>query len=258
MEASKIKPVYACVMARGGSKRIPRKNLQPFCGLPLMEWTLLQARQAKMIDATYLVSDDEEIHELGAKYGVRPVWQTHEECEAGVNGGNIAMTRFYQALIEDGRQDSVSCTLMPTSPLRPPGMIDDVLRVYFEVCLPVEQWGFGCQAEISHPGFSYEISPGRSVILSSPTQKNFLSYTMLVCVGMTQVNLRLYDGEVTVERGLEIVHRNIPTLTPPQYFYKVEPWQCHDIDQWYEFHIAEVAMERMLLKGRGKNVYAVD
>ena len=59
----------AVILARGGSKGIPQKNLSPFCGKPLISWTIEQLLATKTIDSVWISSDDRAILNLGAKYG---------------------------------------------------------------------------------------------------------------------------------------------------------------------------------------------
>jgi pseudaminic acid cytidylyltransferase len=51
----------AVIPARGGSKRIPRKNIKDFCGQPMIKWTILAALQSKCFDRIIVSTDDEEI-----------------------------------------------------------------------------------------------------------------------------------------------------------------------------------------------------
>jgi CMP-N,N'-diacetyllegionaminic acid synthase len=53
--------VLAVIPARGGSKGIPRKNIRPFCGQPLLAWSLAAAKESRYVDRTVLSSEDEEI-----------------------------------------------------------------------------------------------------------------------------------------------------------------------------------------------------
>ena len=53
--------VLAIIPARGGSKRIPRKNLKPFCGKPMIAYAMEAARSAGVFDAVVVSTDDEEI-----------------------------------------------------------------------------------------------------------------------------------------------------------------------------------------------------
>ena len=52
----------ACIIpARGGSKRVPRKNVMEFCGKPLIAWSIEQAKASQYIKDVYVSSDDDEI-----------------------------------------------------------------------------------------------------------------------------------------------------------------------------------------------------
>jgi CMP-N,N'-diacetyllegionaminic acid synthase len=58
----------AIILARGGSKGLPQKNIIDFCGIPLLAWTIKQCRDGG-VDAVYVSSDSVEILEVGEKYG---------------------------------------------------------------------------------------------------------------------------------------------------------------------------------------------
>ena len=57
----------AIIPARGGSKRIPRKNIKPFCGKPMMAWSIEAARLSGCFDHIIVSTDDGEIAELADK-----------------------------------------------------------------------------------------------------------------------------------------------------------------------------------------------
>ena len=57
----------AVIPARGGSKRIPRKNIRPFCGKPLIAWSILAAQDAGVFDRIIVSTDDDEIAELAVR-----------------------------------------------------------------------------------------------------------------------------------------------------------------------------------------------
>lgn len=61
--------VLAIIPARGGSKGIPRKNIKPLCGKPLLLWVLEEALKAKRVTDVVVSSDDEEILEVARKRG---------------------------------------------------------------------------------------------------------------------------------------------------------------------------------------------
>lgn len=59
----------AVIPARGGSKRIPRKNVRMFCGRPMIAWPIEAALKSRCFDHVVVSTDDEEIAALAAKYG---------------------------------------------------------------------------------------------------------------------------------------------------------------------------------------------
>ncbi|EPR1454507.1 TPA: pseudaminic acid cytidylyltransferase [Citrobacter koseri] len=59
----------AIIPARGGSKRIPRKNIKEFCGKPMIAWSIEAAQQSGVFDRIIVSTDDEEIAEVARKYG---------------------------------------------------------------------------------------------------------------------------------------------------------------------------------------------
>ena len=65
--------VIAIIPARGGSKRIPRKNLYPLNGMPLIAYTIKACQNSEFIDAIYVSSDDDEILEVSKQYGALPL-----------------------------------------------------------------------------------------------------------------------------------------------------------------------------------------
>jgi CMP-N,N'-diacetyllegionaminic acid synthase len=65
-------PVVAIILARGGSKGIPRKNVMEFHGRPLIAWTILQVIEAGISDV-YVSTDDSEIADVAIEYGAKVI-----------------------------------------------------------------------------------------------------------------------------------------------------------------------------------------
>ena len=59
----------ALIPARGGSKRIPRKNIRPFRGKPMLAWSIEAASASDCFDRIIVSTDDEEIAALAISYG---------------------------------------------------------------------------------------------------------------------------------------------------------------------------------------------
>ena len=61
----------AIIPARGGSKRIPRKNIKDFLGKPILAYSIETALKSKIFDEVMVSTDDEEIAEVAIKYGAK-------------------------------------------------------------------------------------------------------------------------------------------------------------------------------------------
>ncbi len=57
------------ITARGGSKRLPGKNLKNLCGKPLIAWSIEAAKNSRFINKIYVSTDSKEISEVSKKYG---------------------------------------------------------------------------------------------------------------------------------------------------------------------------------------------
>ena len=64
-----MKGTIAIIPARGGSKRIPKKNIRQFCGKPIISYSIEAALEADIFDEVMVSTDSEEIAELALKYG---------------------------------------------------------------------------------------------------------------------------------------------------------------------------------------------
>lgn len=70
--------ILAVIPARGGSKGIPRKNIRPLAGRPLIAWTLAAARASRHITRLVVSTDDAEIAAVAQQWGAEVVWRPAE------------------------------------------------------------------------------------------------------------------------------------------------------------------------------------
>ena len=69
----------AIVPARGGSKGLPRKNIKPLLGKPLVAWTIEQVKKSKCIDRVIVSTEDKEIAEISERrYGAEVIERPEE------------------------------------------------------------------------------------------------------------------------------------------------------------------------------------
>ena len=124
-----MKRIVAIIPARGGSRGIPRKNIVPFCGKPLLAWSILQARAAQKVDAVYVSTDDAEIARVARSYGAKVIDRPAEI--SGDTATSESALLHAVTTIEKGGTD-IRCVvfLQATSPLREASDIDTALRAF--------------------------------------------------------------------------------------------------------------------------------
>ena len=122
--------VLAVVPARGGSKGIPRKNIRDFGGYPLIAYSIAAGLQAEMVTRVVVSTDDEEIAAVARQYGAEVPFLRPAEFAQDSTLDLPVFAHVLQTLAErEGYRPEVVVQLRPTSPFRPPSMVDDAVRL---------------------------------------------------------------------------------------------------------------------------------
>lgn len=90
------KKIIAIIPARGGSKGIPRKNIQPLGGKPLIAWSILAALKTQSISRVIVSTDDDEIAEISMKWGAEVPFLRPAEMA----GDNVSIDGAINHLVE--------------------------------------------------------------------------------------------------------------------------------------------------------------
>ena len=118
------KTFLAIIPARGGSKRLPRKNVLDLCGKPLIAWSIEAGLNSKYIDKVVVSSDDDEILEISKKFGTDTIKRPDElASDTATSFDAIKHT------IENIEQYDYIILLQPTSPLRNEKHINEVIEL---------------------------------------------------------------------------------------------------------------------------------
>jgi CMP-N-acetylneuraminic acid synthetase len=122
--------ILGLIPARGGSKRVPRKNLAPLGGKPLIAHAIENARGSGRLSRTILSTDDEEIREIAGRFGADVPFLRPAEL-SGDDSPTIDVVLHALGVVEDAeekRYDYV-CVLEPTAPFRTARDIDSALSL---------------------------------------------------------------------------------------------------------------------------------
>ena len=118
-----MEKIIATICARGGSKALPRKNILPFCGRPLIAWTIEQALSCPDILEVYVSTDDVEIAKVAAKCGAKVPYVRPAHLASDSAPKIPAIEHLVSHLESLGVQAARIVDLQPTSPLR---TVDDI------------------------------------------------------------------------------------------------------------------------------------
>jgi len=129
----KDKNILGLIPARSGSKGLPRKNIKPLLGKPLIAWTIEQSLASKYLDRVVVSTDDKEVAEISKKYGAEvPFMRPKELAEDNAKGIDVVLHTIDWLEENDQRkQYDLLMLLQPTSPLRKSEDIDKVIELLF-------------------------------------------------------------------------------------------------------------------------------
>ncbi len=107
----------AVIPARGGSKRIPKKNIKTFHGKPLIAYSIEVAKKANLFDRIVVSTDSEEIAEIAEQYGADVPFLRPKELSDDFTGTKAVTTHALEYFKNKGEEFDFLCTIYATAPL---------------------------------------------------------------------------------------------------------------------------------------------
>ncbi|HYB94435.1 MAG TPA: acylneuraminate cytidylyltransferase family protein [Vicinamibacterales bacterium] len=122
--------ILAIIPARGGSKSIPRKNLLPIAGKPLLAHSIAHALASRHITRTLVSTDDEQIANVARRFGAEvPFMRPHEFARDDSPDVDV-FAHALRTLAAAGYTCDVVVHLRPTGPVRKVALIDEAIDVF--------------------------------------------------------------------------------------------------------------------------------
>lgn len=136
----------AIITARGGSKRIPKKNIREFCGRPIIGYSIQAAKDAGVFDTVMVSTDSEEIAEIAKKEGAEVPF-LRSEATSGDFAGTADV--ILEVLLEYEKMDiffDEVCCIYPTAPFVTGEKLKDAVAVLedkkYDSVMPVTSFSF--------------------------------------------------------------------------------------------------------------------
>lgn len=225
----------ALILARGGSKGLPGKNIKEFCGKPLIQWSIEHALGSKYVDHVAVSTDSENIASISLAAGadipfIRPAYlsaDTSSSIDALVHAID-----FYESI---GKYYEYILLLEPTSPLREVSDIDQCIEYSYSNDL--EAVVSLTEAFSNHPRFMFKL--GRTNSLSPYIESNILDANNLRRQDLDKcyaLDGTLYLSKITsLRKNKGFYHQRTHGIVLPK-------WKSIEIDDYDDFVMAEALM----------------
>lgn len=217
----------AIITARGGSKRIPRKNIKEFLGKPIIAYTIEAAIASNMFDQVMVSTDDNEIAEIAKKYGAMVPFMRSEKTSNDFATTADVLNEVIDEYKKLGESFEYMCCLYPTAPFVTPDAIGQAMKI-------LEDNG----ADTVLPVVKFSFPPQRGVVMKD----GYLTPKYPECMPMRSQDLepmyhdagQFYCMKVSsfLEQGKVVMDKTMP--------YMQDDMNVQDIDTPEDWAIAEV------------------
>lgn len=226
--------VLAIIQARGGSKRLPRKNVRSLGGHPLIAYSITSAHAAERVTRTIVSTDDPEIAKIAKDYGAEVPFMRPEMLARDDTADLCVLNHALQELKNEDYVPEAVVQLRPTSPLRPSGFIDKCVAKLF--ANPEATAVKSVVEAKQHPYFMWKPFDNKYIVpfiddvpfpakLNTPTQKLPKSYW--------------FTGDVDVIRYWTLVHQRsttgylvLPVFNDVQYVVDIDTYEDFERAKW--------------------------
>lgn len=221
----------AMITARGGSKRIPHKNIKEFCGKPILAYSIQAALQSNVFDEVMVSTDDNEIAEIAIKYGASvPFFRSEATSNDFASTDDVIMEvlKTYESM---GRHFDAFCCIYPTAPF----ITGKRLR---------EAMGLLRKAVSVMPVVPFSYPPQRGLLISKSgtLERQFPEYALTRSQDLPKIyhdcgQFYACRTDVFLAEGTTDVKGQIPLI--------LSEMEVQDIDTLEDWALAEIKFQRM-------------
>jgi CMP-N,N'-diacetyllegionaminic acid synthase len=225
--------VLGLILARGGSKRLPGKNIRQLCGKPLVAWSIESSLASASVARTVVSTDSPEIADAALQHGADVPFLRPASLAGDVSTSADAAVHALDWLRDEERQEfDVVVLLEPTSPLRGKHDIDAV------IALLRNRWD-ETDAIVSVGAVQLE-QPG---VMKAMDDDGFLRPWVAGAPSIQQHSAALFPYGVAYAIKVAAL-RQWRTFYPPKVIgYTIQRWQNYEVDDELDFLCIEAVMK---------------
>lgn len=229
----------AVIPARGGSKRIPRKNIKDFCGKPMIAWSIEIAKASGLFDHVIVSTDDDEIAEVAKQWGAEVPFMRPAELSNDFTGTTEVIAHATRWALDRGLDVEAVCCIYATAPFV---QVDDLRRGW--KALDSGDWAYAFTVtDFAAPIFrSFKQAPGGGIEMFFP--EHFSTRSQDLPAALHDAGQFYWGRPAAWVEGKRVFDRNsIPVIIPR--------WRVQDIDNeedWLRAEILAAVIKNVNLK----------
>lgn len=217
----------AIITARGGSKRIPRKNIKDFCGKPILAYSIEAALDAGIFDTVMVSTEDEEIASVARSFGADVPFYRSEKTSGDYATTNDVLMEVLEEYEKRGQKFDLAVCIYPTAPFVTAQKLKDAVRKFEDS---------GAETLIPVVAFSYP--PQRAMIVRDG--RLVFEYPRYLDSRSQDLEPHYHDvGQFYVFRT-EAFKKNKKLMVGDILPYVVDEMEVQDIDNQTDWEIAEM------------------
>lgn len=222
----------AIITARGGSKRIPRKNIKEFLGQPIIAYSIKAALESGIFDTVMVSTDDEEIADISRRYGAEVPFLRSEKTSNDFATTADVLREVIEEYKKLGREYDNCCVLYPTAPFVTGRKLSDAMEIITsgkaDSVLPIVKFGFPPQrAFVVNDGIVSYKMPEFAKSRSQDLEPMYHDCGQFCCF---KVDMFMKNNSVVAERTSAII---------------VPESEVQDIDTLEDWKLAEIKYSMM-------------
>lgn len=227
----------AVITARGGSKRIPRKNIKEFCGQPIITYSIKAALESSVFEEVMVSTDDDEIAEIAKAAGAQvPFMRSSDTANDFATTADV-IAEVLESYKQCGKAFEAVCCIYPTAPFVSAEKLQNAMNLLAQKeadsVLPVVRFSFPPQRSvIMEDGFMKFKWPEHALSRSQDLEPFYHDAGQFYCINVNSF----------AEQKKMVMEKTVPIEMPEL--------EVQDIDTEEDWQIAEVKYKVMQQKVR--------
>lgn len=224
----------AVIPARGGSKRIPRKNIREFCGKPMIAWPIIAAQATGLFDRVIVSTDDSEIADVARAWGAEVPFVRPIELSDDYVGTTEVIAHATRWFSEQGGQISAVCCIYATAPLI---QVDDLARGW--QALQSGDWAYAFSVAEFSPSIYRAFRQRKEGGVEMLFPEFFTTRSQDLPIALHDAGQFYWGRPSAWTEGMKIFDRHSMPVPIPR-------WRVQDIDDVDDWVRAEMIFKRLM------------